>query len=319
MAYTSPSKRKPASASTNSGRKRLQPRSQSISSQRSAPTPGSPALLQARGDQEVARLRQLAHEELEHRHPAHALVMIGLEHGELVEVGEQRALTLTMAECSGDRAQAAIRSSVVSTARARASARPRARRRRLHVHRADRVGQQPHGVASRRASRTCSARSSRWPGRRRTDAARRRRAGCRRARAVEARVGVLPRLGRLRMIVTRRAGRAAGEARSVGMGTQCGARARRVRERAVIRRMPVARGEHRQPARRRRAGTRSAPARPRRRAHRQAAARQEVDLRIDDQQRIARPGSIRPSASASSLPLHLSCLRRTDLRAPPPA
>lgn len=48
-------------------------------------------LLEAGRDEEVAALRHLAHEELEHRGPVHAAVEIGLQHGELVEIGEQRA------------------------------------------------------------------------------------------------------------------------------------------------------------------------------------------------------------------------------------
>src|SRR6185369_6924034 len=46
-------------------------------------------LLEAAGEQEIALFRQFAHEELENRRLVHALVEVGLQHGELVEIGEQ--------------------------------------------------------------------------------------------------------------------------------------------------------------------------------------------------------------------------------------
>ncbi|MNN65523.1 hypothetical protein D3C81_1810320 [compost metagenome] len=46
-------------------------------------------LLQAGGDVEVAAGRQLAGEELEHRRVEHAVLEIALQHGQLVQVGEQ--------------------------------------------------------------------------------------------------------------------------------------------------------------------------------------------------------------------------------------
>ena len=52
-------------------------------------------LFQTRRHQEIAAGRQLAHKELEDRRVRHALVEIGLEHGELIEIGEQSALVRT--------------------------------------------------------------------------------------------------------------------------------------------------------------------------------------------------------------------------------
>lgn len=46
-------------------------------------------LFDARDEQEVARLGQAAHEQLEHRPVLHALVEVGLQHRQLVQVGEQ--------------------------------------------------------------------------------------------------------------------------------------------------------------------------------------------------------------------------------------
>ncbi len=51
-------------------------------------------LLESGGEEKVAPARQCAHEELEHRALVHALVEIGLQHGELVQIGQQRALAL---------------------------------------------------------------------------------------------------------------------------------------------------------------------------------------------------------------------------------
>lgn len=48
-------------------------------------------LLKTGGDEETARRRQPAHEELEYGGLLHALLEIGMRHGELVEVCEQRA------------------------------------------------------------------------------------------------------------------------------------------------------------------------------------------------------------------------------------
>ena len=48
-------------------------------------------LLQPGGDEKAALRRQLAHEELEYRRPRLAVLQVGLDHVELVEVGEQRA------------------------------------------------------------------------------------------------------------------------------------------------------------------------------------------------------------------------------------
>jgi hypothetical protein len=48
-------------------------------------------LLQARGDEELPAGRKLAHEQLEHRRFRHLLLVVRLQHGELVQVGEQRA------------------------------------------------------------------------------------------------------------------------------------------------------------------------------------------------------------------------------------
>ena len=47
-------------------------------------------LLQPGGNEEIAVLRHLAHEELECRRAIHAAVVIDLQHGELVKVREQR-------------------------------------------------------------------------------------------------------------------------------------------------------------------------------------------------------------------------------------
>ena len=49
-------------------------------------------LLEARRDEEVARLRrQPPEEQLEHRGIRHALLVVGLQHGELIQIGEQGA------------------------------------------------------------------------------------------------------------------------------------------------------------------------------------------------------------------------------------
>jgi hypothetical protein len=48
-------------------------------------------LLEAGGDQEVARQRQLAHEELEDGGLRHAGLFVGLHHVQLVEIGQQQA------------------------------------------------------------------------------------------------------------------------------------------------------------------------------------------------------------------------------------
>jgi hypothetical protein len=49
-------------------------------------------LLQPRRHQKPAPFRQPAHEKLEHRRLRHAMLQIGLQHGELIEVGKQQAL-----------------------------------------------------------------------------------------------------------------------------------------------------------------------------------------------------------------------------------
>jgi hypothetical protein len=41
------------------------------------------------GHQEIAVRREFAYKELKHRRVGHALVKVGLQHGELVEVGKQ--------------------------------------------------------------------------------------------------------------------------------------------------------------------------------------------------------------------------------------
>ena len=61
-------------------------------------------LLEAGGDEEVALFRQLADEELEHRRLVHAAREIGLQHGELVEIGQQQAFRIH----SGNSSKAAI-------------------------------------------------------------------------------------------------------------------------------------------------------------------------------------------------------------------
>ena len=48
-------------------------------------------LLEPRGNEEVASRRQLAHEQLEDGRLRHFALVIRLQHGELVQVGEQRA------------------------------------------------------------------------------------------------------------------------------------------------------------------------------------------------------------------------------------
>jgi hypothetical protein len=48
-------------------------------------------LLEARRDEKVAARRELAHEELEAGEPVHAAVQIGLQHRELVQIGQQRS------------------------------------------------------------------------------------------------------------------------------------------------------------------------------------------------------------------------------------
>src|SRR2546430_1002129 len=53
--------------------------------------PKSQPLPQAGRPQEPATRRQLAHEELEDRRVLHALLEIPLQHGELVEIGQERA------------------------------------------------------------------------------------------------------------------------------------------------------------------------------------------------------------------------------------
>jgi hypothetical protein len=50
-------------------------------------------LLEPGGDEEPALGRELAHEELEHRGSRLPVIQVGLDHVELVEVGEERALS----------------------------------------------------------------------------------------------------------------------------------------------------------------------------------------------------------------------------------
>ncbi len=45
--------------------------------------------------QEVARLRQASREELEHRFVVHPAIDVGIQHGELVEIGQQTAVART--------------------------------------------------------------------------------------------------------------------------------------------------------------------------------------------------------------------------------
>ena len=72
-------------------------------------------LLQARGEQEGALVGQLAHEELEHRRLRHALAVVGLQHGQLVEVGQQRVMAHpSVSSVIGDAPAAVMRAMAAS-------------------------------------------------------------------------------------------------------------------------------------------------------------------------------------------------------------
>ena len=89
---TSPVKRRVASVVDEVAREAAAPpASRSSASRKRAFSRNSDRLLQPRRHQETAPAGQLAHEELEHRGLRHAVLQIGLQHGELVEVGEQQA------------------------------------------------------------------------------------------------------------------------------------------------------------------------------------------------------------------------------------
>src|SRR5207247_11059611 len=73
-------------------------------------------LLEAGRHQEPATRRQLAYEELEDRRVLHALLKISLQHGELVEIGQERARRLAHAARFSNRIGTAPRLIISSSA-----------------------------------------------------------------------------------------------------------------------------------------------------------------------------------------------------------